>query len=268
MTRQTRFPGPETAVLSGQRSGSRRLPGLESVRIVLAAVIALFAITGLPKPSAAADERFEVTSIKAVRPTLADTVAALEKRDVAAARAAFDAYDSAWNGVEVYINTRSKEMYDVLEHNYQFKITKALEAAEPDTTPILADAKTMLGKYDEAIGLVSKAQPLNPLYDDVARLRIVRAHLREVVPALKAGNVAKARKSYEAFDENWDSIEDLIKARSEDNYVGVEKGMIEIEQALMPDKPDLAMVSALVNEVMAKYNASLAEVMKEARSKK
>ena len=126
----------------------------------------------------------------------------------------------------------------------------------------------MLAKFDEAIGLVSKAQPLNPLYDDVARLRIVRAHLREVVPALKAGNVAKARKSYEAFDENWDSIEDLVKARSADNYVAVEKGMIEIEQALMPDKPDVAKVSALVNEVMAKYNASLAEVMKEARSKK
>ena len=97
---------------------------------------------------------------------------------------------------------------------------------------------------------------------------MVRAHLREVVPALKAGNVAKARKSYEAFDENWDSIEDLIKARSQDNYVAVEKGMIEIEQTLMPDKPDLDKVSTLVNEVMAKYNASLAEVMKEARSKK
>src|SRR5580700_3843916 len=49
MARQTRFRGPETAVLSGQRSGSRGLPGPGSVRIVLAAVIALFAITGLPK---------------------------------------------------------------------------------------------------------------------------------------------------------------------------------------------------------------------------
>jgi tetratricopeptide (TPR) repeat protein len=266
MARQTRFRGPETGVLSGRRSGSPGLP--RGFHIVLAAVITLFAMTSLPKPSPAADERFEVTSIKAVRPPLADTVAALEQRNVAAARAAFEAYDSAWNGIEVYINTRSKEMYDVLEHNYQFKITKALEAAEPDTAAILADAKTMLAKYDEAIGLVSKAAPLNPLYDDVARLRIERAHLREVVPALKAGNVAKARKSYEAFDENWDSIEDLIKARSEDNYVAVEKGMIDIEQALMPDKPDLDKVSALVNEVMAKYNASLAEVMKEARSKK
>ena len=48
--------------------------------------------------------------------------------------------------------------------------------------------------------MVAKAAPLNPLYDDVARLRIVRAHLREVIPALKAGDVAKARKSFDEFD--------------------------------------------------------------------
>ena len=139
----------------------------------------------------------------------------------------------------------------------------------PTTAALLADAKAMLAKFDESDRpRRARRTPLNPLYDDVARLRIVRAHLREVVPALKAGNVAKARKSYEEFDENWDSIEDLIKARSADNYVAVEKGMIEIEQALMPDKPDVAKVTALVNEVMAKYNASLAEVMKEARSRK
>ena len=98
-------------------------------------------------------------------------------------------------------------------------------------------------------------------------LGFVRAHLREVPPALKAGDFAKARRSFAAFDSNWDSIEDLIKARSGDNYVAIEKGMIEIEQALMPEKPDAAKVTALVNDVMAKYNASLAEVMKEARSK-
>jgi hypothetical protein len=246
----------------------RHRKGLRQSRLGIAAALVLLALSAVPSPAPAADERFEVASIKAVRPTLADTVTALEKRDAAAARAAFDAYDSAWNGIEVYINTRSKEMYELLEHNYQAKITKALEAAQPDTAAILGDAKTMLAKFDETVGLVSKAPPLDPLYDDVARLRIVRAHLREVVPALKAGNVAKARKSYEEFDANWDSIEDLIKARSSDNYVAVEKGMIEIEQALTPDKPDVAKVTALVNEVMAKYNASLAEVMKEARSKK
>ena len=93
------------------------------------------------------------------------------------------------------------------------------------------------------------------------------AHLREVLPALKAGDFAKARKSFQAFDDNWDSIEDLIKARNADSYVAIEKGMIEIEKALKPDKPDVAQVTAKVNEVMRLYNEALAEVVKDARAR-
>ena len=124
----------------------------------------------------------------------------------------------------------------------------------------------MLAKFDELVALVEKAAPLNPLYDEVARLRIVRAHLREVPPALKVGNFDKARKSFKNFDDNWDSIEDLIKARSADAYVAIEKGMIEIEDLLMPEKPDVAKATALVNEVMRQYNAILAEIAKDARA--
>ena len=102
-------------------------------------VVAILAIAG--SAGQAADERFEVASIKAVRPTLVDTVAALQQRDVARAKAAFAAYDSAWNGIEVYINTRNKEMYNVLELDYQRKIAKALDAATPDTAALLADAQ-------------------------------------------------------------------------------------------------------------------------------
>jgi hypothetical protein len=212
-------------------------------------------------------ERFDVTSVKAVRPTLVDTIAALQKRDIAGAKAAFEAYDSSWNGIEMYVSTRSKDMYDALEHVLQARIEKALSAPNPDIAALQADAQTMLAKYDEAIDMVAKAAPLNPLWDDIARLRIVRAHLREVAPALKAGNFAKARKSFAAFDNNWDSIEDMIKARSADDYVAIEKGMIEIEQALMPEKPDVAQATALVNGVMAKYNVTVTELIKEARSR-
>ncbi len=212
-------------------------------------------------------ERFEIASVKAVRPTLVDTVAALQKHDIAAAKAAFAAYDSLWNGVEVYINTRSRPMYEALELVLQAKITKALDAPNPDGAAILTDAQAMLAKYDEAVDMVAKAAPLNPLYDDVARLRIVRAHLREVVPALKAGNFDKARKSFSAFDATWDSIEDMVKAHSADDYVAIEKGMIEIEKALMPDKADVAEVTALVNGVMAKYNATVTELTREARTR-
>lgn len=215
------------------------------------------------KPS----ERFDIASVKAVRPTLVDTVAALQRRDIAAAKAAFEAYDSLWNGIEMYVNVRSKDMYDALEHVLQARIEKALNAPNPDVAALLADAQAMLVKYDEAIDMVAKAAPLNPLWDDITRLRMVRAHLREVPPALKAGNFAKARKSFAAFDSSWDGIEDMIKARSADDYVAIEKGMIEIEKALMPEKPDVAAATALVNGVMAKYNVHVTEMIKEARSR-
>src|SRR5581483_5172363 len=221
---------------------------LQHLRSISLAALALFAILGSVAPARAADERFEVTSIKAVRPTLVNTINALEKRDAATAKAAFEAYDSAWNGIETYVNVRSKPMYDVLEHGHQARIEKALASPNPDLAAVLEDAKAMLVKFDEMVELVAKAPPLNPLFDDVARLRMVRAHLREVNPALKAGNLDKARKSFEAFNDNWDSIEDLVKDRSADAYVAIEKGMIDIEQALMPEKPDAAQVTGLVND--------------------
>jgi hypothetical protein len=232
-----------------------------------AVIITAFTLVSGAGQALAQSERFEITSIKAVRPTLLDTIAALQAGDAARAKNTFEAYDSAWNGIEVYVNVRSKAMYQTLEHQYQARIAKALEAPNPNTASLLADAQAMLVKFDETVALISSMPPLNSLYDDVARLRIVRAHLREVPPALKAGNVAKARKSFQAFDDNWDSIEDLIKARNADSYVAIEKGMIEIEKTLTPDKPDVAKVTATVNEVMRLYNEALAEIVKDARAR-
>jgi tetratricopeptide (TPR) repeat protein len=240
---------------------------MQRVRRIGFGLFTTLALVGFAGQAPAADERFEVSSIKAVRTTLVDTAAALQKGDIAKAKEAFEAYDSAWNGVEVYIGTRNKPMYDKIELDLQARVEKEMAQPMPDMAKLKADLQEMIGKYDEAIAMVSSATPLNPLYDDIARLRMVRSHLREVTPALKAGNIAKARKSYEAFDAQWDSIEDLIKARSADAYVAVEKGMIQIEQALMPDKPDVAKVTALVAEVNTQYNAALAMVVKEARSK-
>lgn len=232
-----------------------------------AVFITAFTLVSGAGQALAQSERFEITSIKAVRPTLVNTIAALQAGDAARAKNAFEAYDSAWNGIEVYVNVRSKAMYQTLEHEYQAKIAKALEAPNPNTASLLADAQAMLVKFDETVALISSMPPLNSLYDDVARLRIVRAHLREVPPALKTGNFAKARKSFQAFDDNWDSIEDLIKARNADSYVAIEKGMIGIEKALTPDKPDAAQVTAMVNEVMRLYNEALAEIVKDARAR-
>ena len=212
-----------------------------------------------------AAERFEVESIKAVRPTLVDTATALQKGNVKAAKDAFAAFDSAWNGIEVYINTRDMEMYNTLERVMQAKLTEGLNGASPNAQDLLAQAKAMLAKFDEAIAMVEKGTPLNPLYDDVARLRIERAHLREVNPALKAGDLARARKSFNEFEEQWDAVEDLVKIRSREAYDAIEDGTFKISQALKPASPDINQVTTLVSGVMDKYNSVVTQVMREAR---
>jgi hypothetical protein len=242
---------------------------MQRVRVICLGLLTSLAIAGFAGQAAAAPaERFVVTSLKAVRPNIVNMVSALQQKNLARAKAAYQAYDSAWNGIEVYINTRNKDVYNLLELDLQARISKGLTAPMPDFATLTTDAQTLLAKYDDAVKMVAGSPPLNALYDDIARLRIVRAPLREVVPDLKDGKVAEARKSYEAFDSKWDSIEDLIKARSEDAYVAIEKGMIQLEQALMPDKPDVAQVTALVTTVNTQYNAALAEVTKEARAAK
>ena len=224
--------------------------------------------TTLASAQAKGSDRFEVTSIKAVRPTLVKTVAALKKGDVAAAKAAFDEYDSAWTGIEVYINTRDKAMYTDMEQKLQAGINKGFAMPNPDAAALLADTQMLLAKYDDAIAMVEKGEPLNPLYDDVARLRIVRANLRDVTAALKASEIAKARKSYSAFDHKWSSVEGLIKSRSQDAYNDVTKDMAQIKQALAADRPDADQTGALVKELTDKYNTIVTDVTKDARAQK
>jgi high-affinity iron transporter len=241
-------------------------------RIVLA-ILSLLATYGLPGQAQSADsqassgpERFEVTAITAVRPLLVETLSALEGGNLTRAREVFDSYDDAWNGIEVYVNTRSRALYQVLELELQAKITKGLETAQPDLTTVLSDARMMLAKYDDLIELVTKGAPLNPIYDDIARLRIVRAHLRPVNPALKAGNLAKARTSFERFEDEWFNIEDFVRAQSLDAYLAIERGMLAIEEAIMPEPPDVAQVIVLVSNVMNAYNAVVTDVQRQARN--
>jgi hypothetical protein len=223
-------------------------------------------VLGSTRPVRAAD-RFEVTSIKAVRPTLVDTVDALQKNSLKAAKDAFAAFDSAWNGIEVYINTRSMEMYDTLERQMQAKLTAGLNGANPNVPDLLAQANAMLAKFDEAIAMVEHGDPLNPLYDDVARLRIVRAHLREVNPAVKAANLDKARRSFDKFYAEWDNIEDLVKVRSRDAYDTIEQQSDRAAEALKQPMPDVERVTSLVSGIMDEYNKIVTQVTREARGR-
>ena len=83
---------------------------MQKIRQIGFAIVATLAFACAAGQAFAQGERFEVTSIKAIRPTLVNTIAALQAGDVPRAKAAFEAYDSAWNGIELYINVRSKPM--------------------------------------------------------------------------------------------------------------------------------------------------------------
>ena len=212
--------------------------------------------------------RFEVTSLRAVRPTIQTLIVDLQKKDQAAAKGHIEAFDAAWIGVEVYVNTRSMDMYNDIEHNWEAKLEKELSMPGADLAVALSDAQALLKSYDTMLDYVAKAPPLNSKFDDVARLRIERSHLRDVQNFLKEARVADAKKAWTAFDDNWDNIEDLVKDRSRESYDTIEKGMVTIERDLMPAKPDVDATLATVNEVMTEYNKIVNQIAREARDAK
>jgi hypothetical protein len=218
-----------------------------------------------PATRPAPGQRFEVTSIKAVRPTLVNTIDALKKGDTAKAKDAFEAYDTAWNGIEVYINTRDRDIYNELEKNYQSKIEEGLSAPKPDVAGLLSNAQAMLAKFDQAITMVEKAGPINPLYDDIARVRIARSPLRNIIPAMKEENVSHARKAFAAFRANWPGIRDFVKMQSADAHDAVEKGIADLDAALKSQQPSADLVTSLVNGMMGKINAVVFQLTTEAR---
>jgi hypothetical protein len=116
--------------------------------------------------------RFEVTSLREVRPTIQKLIADLQKKDQAAAKADIEAFDAAWIGREVYVNTRNMDMYNDIEHNWEAKLTKELGEPNADLAGALTDAQALLKSYDAMLDYVAKAPPLNSKFDDVARLRI------------------------------------------------------------------------------------------------
>ena len=123
----------------------------------------------------------------------------------------------------------------------------------------------MLAKYDQAIAMVEKASPLNPLYDDIARVRTARSPLRIVNPAMKEGNVTKAQKAFAAFRANWPGIREFVKMRSAEAYDTVEKGITDLDTALKSPQPSADQVAGLVNGMMGKINAVTFQLTTEAR---
>ncbi len=171
-----------------------------------------------PSPSAAAGTSASTTKeaalMKAAKPAADALAAALKKGDVAAARAAYEAYDAAWNGIEVYTNVRSRQLYGELETDLQARIAEGLAKPQPGLSELVPLAEQLARKFDEAVALSEKGPAMTPLFDDLAALRIVRADLRIVTSALTSSDAAKARTYFASFKSGVPAVYPLIKARS------------------------------------------------------
>jgi hypothetical protein len=225
------------------------------------------AATSAPaKPSGPNAASREAELVRAVRPTLTTLIASLQKGDLAASRAALVAYDAGWNGIEVYINTRSPELYKELETNLQAKLEDQLAEAQPNTASAVPNAQALLAKYDDAIRLVEAGPPLSPLYDDVARIRIVRSNLRLMPAALKAGDLAAAKTAYTAFQQGWPDAQAVLRAQAPDNVQAIEAEKAKLDAAMSAASPSAAELSPLVDSLTKAYNDGLAVVSNAAKA--
>jgi hypothetical protein len=222
--------------------------------------------TAAAAPSASPAARKELEYVRLPRPFIVSTLDALKKNDVAGARMAFAGYDAAWNGVEVYVNVRSRELYSRLELDLQEKIEKELAASAPNLAALIPTTETMLRAYDESIALSEAGPPLNPLFDDVTAVRLVRADLRKVPPALQANDVGGAKSAFDRFERRWEEVEDLIRPRSREAYRDIEDQMKRVGAALRQEPPSAADVTPAVTALLDRYNFGLSLINAAARN--
>lgn len=207
----------------------------------------------------------ELDLVKSPRPHIVKTIEALKKGDRTAARAALTEYDLIWNGIEVYVSTRSRDLYQQIEIERQKKIEEILDGPNPNLAEALPLAESLLVKYDEAIKNSETGPALNPGFDDVATIRIARAPLRQTVFALKAGDANKASAAFHEFQHEWPKAKGLIQKRSADAVKEIEGAVSKADDALHHGK-SAAEVSPLVDAVTKAFNDGLNLVVAEARA--
>jgi high-affinity iron transporter len=215
----------------------------------------------LPAPKLTSGRR-EATLVSGPRYLLEVAATAVANNDMPAARAAMDAYDAQWNGIEVYVNFRSRDLYGEIETHWQADINRALADPSADASQILPMLHSMMASYDQAIRLSDTGAPLSPLFDDVATLRTVRAPLRAVSPALEAGDTAKASAAYAEFRARYSLVTPLISVRAPDILPQINDALAQADAAMRNPTVDSA---ASVDALVSAYNVAVNAVNTDAR---
>ncbi len=233
------------------------------VRLTALAIVAIFTALLQAPANGQNAERFEISALKAVRPSLARLVIACDKGEISAAKDAYEDFETGWKGIQVYVIMRDRNLFQ-LEGNLDVKIATALKAGKPNMAMLASDAKALASRYDAFVTTASKLQPLNPLFDDVARLRIARAEMREVDLALRANDFVKARRGLAIFSGKISGIKPILVQRSPETWDAFTKEFPLLQGEVASANPDVKKCLEHIRAIMSKYSRTLTALTRDA----
>ncbi len=199
----------------------------------------------------------EVRLLKTAVPHITATLDALKKGDINAARSAFKEYSYTWNGIEVYVNSRSRQLYDTIEVQNEFKANDLFDKPGSKAEEIIPLVEGVQKGFVEAIKMAESGPAYNAVLDEIADLRIVKIDLSRSIAALAIGDMTAARTSFEKFNLGWDNIEGSVKPRSKELYKETEKMLDRVVQLYKSDKPVPADLTEAENRLLTTYNRSI-----------
>jgi hypothetical protein len=237
-----------------------KFPSFRLTAFALAALfIALLQVPANGQPA----ERFEISALKAVRPSLASLVAACDKGEVRAAKGAYEDFETGWKGIQVYVIMRDRNVFQA-EGNLEGKIATALNGSQPNMATVAVDAKALAARYDAFIVAIAKLPPLNPLFDDVARLRIARAEMRAVDIALRANDLPKARREFAIFNGKVGGIKPILVQRSPETWNAFTKEYPLLQMEIASVNPNVNKCFEHIRAIMSKYTRALTVLTRDA----
>jgi hypothetical protein len=234
-----------------------------SVRLTAFTFTALFTVLVQVPANGQPAERFEISALKAVRPTLTRFVAACDKGEISAAKTAYEDFETGWKGIQVYVIMRDRNVFQS-EGNLQVKIVTALKASQPNMAALAVDAKALASQYDTFIAAAAKLPPLNPLFDDVARLRIARAQMRAVDIAIRANDFSRARTELAIFSGKIGGIKPILVQRSPETWDAFTKEFPPLQMEIASANPNVSKCLAHIRAIMSKYTRALTVLTRDA----
>ena len=147
-----------------------------------------------------------------------------------------------WHGFEDQVKAKAPKEYEEIEEQLGHLATALKDFTAPAAAvpPEQVVGWTMTAGHElaEVTGF-EEAGTTTPAGSPADQLKALSQHLDVALDALKAGDVAKAKQEYQAFDEGWEQIEDGVRAKSRDQYRAIEDAMGDVQALLLtPATPE------------------------------